>query len=756
MSHDPTHHPHRPGADIVPCGVIVPLSVRRADRPAGRPDGAVPARRPRGRRLLHRRLRRLRPPRHAGLRRLRRVVHRRSGARRRRGGRRRRGPGRPAAGPGRPGARGPPRVPGQRPVAAPTGGRPAGRGTVPGRWPRPCDHGTCPPPSATDPWRCPPTSSAALGTPTLAAIGTSAGLAAVGIAGAAPFADTRADARGVAGPGPPRRDAVHLPQPGPLDRPGPHPGRGPVARRRRPGLPAPGPRRRDRRPRPDSGRPTGSIARYARHDHYRTCGPPSTRIAGHLAAAGWRARVVVDDNALVDRAAAQRAGLGWYGRNTLLLLPGLGSWSVLGTVVTDAPLDPTPPRGPSGPGGGVRHVPTLRLGLPDRGPRRRRRPRRPTLPGVAGPGTGSLPRGVPGGPRRPHLRVRRLPGGLPGQPDGRPPPAPPPARGGQHVPAWTCSACWTPPTPSCWRPTAAGTSPSATPRYLRRNALVALGNVGDGRRPGHGGDPDPLRHGATTRSWPSTPGWAARPAGPVRPRSARPPGPADDPPARHQRLPAQGGRDPGLPVGAVAPARPRLASPSSRRPPTPTPPPSTPSRRPAASASSGCRPGSSCPTPGLVRRIRDVGRAGRGRPGGPRPGLPPGRHRAPPRPALRRAAARGRGGHPRAAAGQPVACWPTIVRGARLVISAGGLPGGRGPAGRPGTGHAPGGRDPARRRPRALPRRWTTDERAPGPGRPGPARRRAPGGQCQPPRAPQGDGRAHRRRRRTGRPASRT
>jgi epoxyqueuosine reductase len=47
---------------------------------------------------------------------------------------------------------------------------------------------------------------------------------------------------------------------------------------------------------------------------------------------------LADDNALVDREAAYRAGLGWYGKNANLLLPGSGSWFVLGAVVTDAPL----------------------------------------------------------------------------------------------------------------------------------------------------------------------------------------------------------------------------------------------------------------------------------------------------------------------------------------------------------------------------------------------------------------------------------
>jgi epoxyqueuosine reductase len=48
--------------------------------------------------------------------------------------------------------------------------------------------------------------------------------------------------------------------------------------------------------------------------------------------------VLVDDNALVDREAAYRAGLGWYGKSSNLLLPGQGSWFVLGSVLTDADL----------------------------------------------------------------------------------------------------------------------------------------------------------------------------------------------------------------------------------------------------------------------------------------------------------------------------------------------------------------------------------------------------------------------------------
>lgn len=92
-------------------------------------------------------------------------------------------------------------------------------------------------------------------------------------------------------------------------------------------------------------RASGGVARYARVDHYAELRVGLAAVATELVRHGWRAMVLCDDNALVDRAAAHRAGLGWYGKSANLLLPGAGSWFVLGSVVTDAPLvghDPPP------------------------------------------------------------------------------------------------------------------------------------------------------------------------------------------------------------------------------------------------------------------------------------------------------------------------------------------------------------------------------------------------------------------------------
>ncbi|HEY2775459.1 MAG TPA: tRNA epoxyqueuosine(34) reductase QueG [Candidatus Binatia bacterium] len=54
--------------------------------------------------------------------------------------------------------------------------------------------------------------------------------------------------------------------------------------------------------------------------------------------AGARCVVHVDGGPLVEKELARKAGLGWYGRNTNILRPGLGSYFVLGTIVTTAPL----------------------------------------------------------------------------------------------------------------------------------------------------------------------------------------------------------------------------------------------------------------------------------------------------------------------------------------------------------------------------------------------------------------------------------
>ena len=90
----------------------------------------------------------------------------------------------------------------------------------------------------------------------------------------------------------------------------------------------------------DTPGPHARVARYSWIDHYEPLRRALGAMAERLADDGWKARVLADDNALVDRAAAARAGIGWYGKNANLLIPGAGSWFVLGSVVTNAPIAP--------------------------------------------------------------------------------------------------------------------------------------------------------------------------------------------------------------------------------------------------------------------------------------------------------------------------------------------------------------------------------------------------------------------------------
>jgi len=89
---------------------------------------------------------------------------------------------------------------------------------------------------------------------------------------------------------------------------------------------------------PRDGQPHARVAAYARADHYTALRAALEAMAEPLRSAGHRAVVSADENGLVDRAAAHRAAIGWWGKNSNILVPGVGSLVVLGAVVTDAPI----------------------------------------------------------------------------------------------------------------------------------------------------------------------------------------------------------------------------------------------------------------------------------------------------------------------------------------------------------------------------------------------------------------------------------
>ena len=83
----------------------------------------------------------------------------------------------------------------------------------------------------------------------------------------------------------------------------------------------------------------GRLPRYAWRDHYALLRERLDALGRKL---GGGYRVLVDANQHVDRAGAECAGVGFIGKNTMLITRTHGSWVVLGTLVTDVELEPTP------------------------------------------------------------------------------------------------------------------------------------------------------------------------------------------------------------------------------------------------------------------------------------------------------------------------------------------------------------------------------------------------------------------------------
>ena len=95
------------------------------------------------------------------------------------------------------------------------------------------------------------------------------------------------------------------------------------------------------------GKLRGKVARYAWGMDYHDVIKKRlksfvTDIENHIGRE-FRWRIFVDDGAMNDRAAAERAGIGWFGKNSNILTASHGSWVFLGQIITDLAIIPDRP-----------------------------------------------------------------------------------------------------------------------------------------------------------------------------------------------------------------------------------------------------------------------------------------------------------------------------------------------------------------------------------------------------------------------------
>ena len=93
--------------------------------------------------------------------------------------------------------------------------------------------------------------------------------------------------------------------------------------------------------------PSGPVARYARGDDYHDVMVERLR-ALHACIDAWvgatvRGKAYVDTGPILERDLARRAGLGWFGKNTMLINRGAGSFFFLGVLLLDLDLEPDTP-----------------------------------------------------------------------------------------------------------------------------------------------------------------------------------------------------------------------------------------------------------------------------------------------------------------------------------------------------------------------------------------------------------------------------
>ena len=89
----------------------------------------------------------------------------------------------------------------------------------------------------------------------------------------------------------------------------------------------------------------GRIARYALgEDYHHILLEKLETLAAEITATGEKAKLYVDTGPVLEKPLAERAGLGWQGKSTMLIHPKMGPWLLLGEIITTLELEPDAPQ----------------------------------------------------------------------------------------------------------------------------------------------------------------------------------------------------------------------------------------------------------------------------------------------------------------------------------------------------------------------------------------------------------------------------
>jgi epoxyqueuosine reductase len=91
------------------------------------------------------------------------------------------------------------------------------------------------------------------------------------------------------------------------------------------------------------GNPHGLVARYTWRNHYRDLKTRLGKVAGVLKDKYSAEYIVYSNGAIAEKPIAERSGIGYYGKHSIIIHQQFGSWIVLGEIVTDIDIEADTP-----------------------------------------------------------------------------------------------------------------------------------------------------------------------------------------------------------------------------------------------------------------------------------------------------------------------------------------------------------------------------------------------------------------------------